>query len=266
MIDLHCHVLPGIDDGPRTWADSLALVRASQAAGVRQIVATSHVSAQYPNDSRTIAGLVEELNSRLRAANVDVVVLPGAEVAMTALDELAPGELDMLQLGGSQRSRGSGSGGGWLLLESPFTVAIDVIVPLSEGLLERGYRLLLAHPERCAGFHRRPELLSELAALGVLTSVTAGALVGRFGRDIERFALWMAEQGLVDNVASDAHDLGGRRPGLLEPLERAGLAAYVEALTCTVPAAVLAGDEPTRPGSLRAVRRPTRRWWRLRRA
>lgn len=259
MIDLHCHVLPGIDDGPRTWEESLALVRASGEGGVKRIVATSHVSPHYPNDARVIAERVEELNERLRAADVEVEVLPGAEVAITQLDELEEGELARLQLGGNQAR------GGWLLLESPFTQVVDAIVPISERLLERGHRLLLAHPERCLGFHRRPELLSELAERGVLTSVTAGALVGQFGREVQRFALWMASEGLVDNVASDAHELARRRPGLIGPLERVGLARHADALTCTLPAALLAGEEPERPGVLLAWPH-ARRWWQLRSA
>ncbi|MGI8559049.1 MAG: tyrosine-protein phosphatase [Solirubrobacteraceae bacterium] len=258
MIDLHCHVLPGIDDGPSSWEESVALVRACGAGGVAQIAATPHVSAQYPNDSRVIGGLVEQLNERLAAAGVDVEVLPGAEVAITQLDELAAGELERLVLGGGS--------GGWLLLESPFTPAINVVVPVCERLLERGFSLLLAHPERCPGFHRRPELLRALTDRGVITSVTAGALSGQFGREVERFALWMAAEGLLDTVASDAHDLHRRPPGLLAPLERAGLAAHVEQLTRSVPAALLAGEEPQRPGVLRAEAKPgVRRRWGLRR-
>ncbi len=264
MIDLHCHVLPGIDDGPSSWDESVALVRACAAGGVARIAATPHVSAQYPNDSRVIGELVEQLNERLAAAGVDVEVLPGAEVAVTQLDELAEGELERLVLGGPGDRAGSSppNRGGWLLLESPFTPAINVLAPVCERLLERGFSLLLAHPERCPGFHRRPELLRALADRGVLTSVTAGALSGQFGREVERFALWMAAEGLLDTVASDAHDLDRRPPGLREPLERAGLAAHVEQLTCRLPEALLAGEKPQRPGVLRAEAKPgvRRRW------
>ena len=110
MIDLHCHVLPGIDDGPRTMADSVALAAAAAAGATRTIVATPHVSSQWPdNRAATISALVDELNAHLRRAGVPVEVLAGAEVALSRAAELDAGELDALRLGG----------GPWLLVECP---------------------------------------------------------------------------------------------------------------------------------------------------
>src|SRR5271157_4074553 len=111
VIDLHCHVLPGIDDGPATIEDSVAIARAAAAAGTRTIVATPHVSRRYPNRSEAIGRLVAQLNARLSAERVDVRVLAGAEVAMTHTVDLKATELEHLRLGG----------GPWLLVEPPLT-------------------------------------------------------------------------------------------------------------------------------------------------
>jgi protein-tyrosine phosphatase len=251
MIDLHCHILPGIDDGPDTIDDTLALARAAVAAGTRTIVATSHVSPRYPNSARAIALGVAGVNARLRAERIPLDVLPGGEVAPSIIGALAPGELESLRLGG----------GAWLLVESPFTTVVDSM-PILVGVLRRaGHQIVLAHPERCPGFHRRPDLLAALIAdHGVLTSVTAGALVGRFGRDVERFALEMARHGQIHNVASDAHDCDRRPPAVPELLDRCGLGEHIQLLTEAMPRAILEGtDMPEHPGILLP---PARRRWR----
>jgi protein-tyrosine phosphatase len=249
VIDLHCHVLPGIDDGPATMARSLALARAAADAGVSTLVTTPHVSWRYPNDSETIAGLAAELDRRLVEDGVALELRAGAEVAMTQLGEIAPGELARLHLGGGE----------WLLLEPPFTQVIGAIEEIVAVLQRRGHRVLIAHPERCPAFHREPGLLASLVRGGALTSVTAGSLVGRFGTVPRRFALQMVDEHLVHNVASDAHDLPGRAPGMAAELEQAGMAPLADWLTQAVPAAILDGGQiPPRPQDART--RPKQRW------
>ncbi len=249
VIDLHCHVLPGIDDGPTTFEGSLALARAAAAGGTQVLVATPHVSWRYRNDAQTIARLVDELNVRLAAEQVlttegkPLQVRPGAEIAMTQIAELEPSALEQLTLGG----------GGWLLVEPPFTPAaanLDGI--LLELLADRrsvdGHRIVIAHPERCPAFQRDPRMLERLVRAGFLTSVTAGSFSGRFGQDARRFALQLARDGLLHNVASDAHDHEHRSPAISEALAQAGLAALGEWLTEAVPRAIIEGKEiPSRP-------------------
>ncbi|MGI8802725.1 MAG: tyrosine-protein phosphatase [Solirubrobacteraceae bacterium] len=254
MIDLHCHILPGIDDGPATIEETLDLARAAVAAGTRTMVATSHVSPRYPNSARTIARAVGEVNARLALEEISLEVRPGGEVAIFQVDELAPGELTALRLGH----------GPWLLLESPFTLVADSVPALIGRIQDNGHRIVLAHPERCPGFHRRRDLLEALVRdQGVLTSVTAGSLVGQFGREVERFALGMARDGLIHNVASDAHDCDRRPPVIREPLERAGLGPHVSLLAEELPRAILDGtDLPAYPEALLAParRRGLGRW------
>jgi protein-tyrosine phosphatase len=256
MIDLHCHALPGIDDGPETIEGSLALMQAAQAAGIDTVVATPHVNSRTPNDAGTIAALTIALNARLTQEQIDVKVIPGAEIAMTHLAELEPAELSKLTLGG----------GGWLLIEPPFTPIATGLEGLVIGLLRQGHSVVLAHPERCPALQRDREVVPRLADAGVLMSITAGSLVGRFGSDVRRYALELAQQQLIHNVTSDAHDADRRRPGLREEIEQTTLAPLLDWLTQAVPGAILSGAEipSPPPGALDPARRHRHRWYQRR--
>ena len=238
MIDLHCHVLPGIDDGPQTFADTTALARVAAEAGIRTIVATPHVAWEFRNDAANIARLVGDVNALLSNEGIPVEVLPGAEIAMTMVGELAEDELARLTLG---RGR-------WLLVEPPFTPVVTGIDAVIGQLQSRSYSVLIAHPERCPGFHRDPRLLEALVAGGALCSITAGSLVGRFGKEVQRFAERLVASRLVHNVASDAHDAVRRAPGMAAEIAAAHLEPLADWFTVAVPAAILAGEEiPPRP-------------------
>ena len=242
MIDLHCHVLAGIDDGPQAIDGSVAIARAAAAAGIHTIVATPHVSRRYPNQAETIGELVGELNARLAEEAPQIRVVPGAEIALTQAIDLT-----------SQQSSALGLGGGpWMLVEPPLTPVASSLDALLLGLQRRGHRIVLAHPERCPAFHSDPQMLGSLVRAGVVTSITAGSLVGRFGGEVRRFALALAQEDMIHNVASDAHDDARRPPGLMAELEQAGLGALAPWLTEAVPGAILAGEEiPPRPVALR---------------
>ena len=252
MIDLHCHVLAGIDDGPRDSEGSLALARAAAAAGIDTLVATPHVNWRYANDAGTIARMVDELNARLAERDVRVGVRAGAEVALTHAAEMDSGELARLSLGG----------GPWLLIEPPTTPIAIGLEGMVAGLQARGHSLVFAHPERCASFHRDPQLLASLVRAGALCSITAGSLVGHFGGQVRRFSEGLLREGLVHNVTSDAHDHVRRAPGIRAGLERAHVQGELaDWLTVGVPAAILAGDEiPQRPAG--AIAGARRRWLR----
>jgi protein-tyrosine phosphatase len=262
VIDLHCHVLPGIDDGPDTIEGSVELARAAVTAGTETLVATPHVSVRYPNEHEVIAGLVEQLTQRLRSDGVELRVREGAEIAITRLVDMKADQLATLGLGG----------GPWLLVEAPFVPSLSGLDGVLADLQERGHHVVLAHPERSAAFQRDPQLLARLVGGGALTSITAGSLTGRFGSTVRRFARQLVEAELVHNVASDAHDCDERTPELAAHLHRSGLSPLLEWLTSEVPGAILRGEEtiPARPATAipLAMRRP-RQWWRrgpLRRA
>ena len=149
VIDLHTHVLPGIDDGPDTIEGSIAMARAAASDGTRVMVATPHVNWHHHNDAATIARLAEELNERLRAEGIDVEIRTGAEIAMTRLEDIESGELERLRLGD----------GPWVLLEPPFTPIVTGLDGVVMTLQSAGHRVLLAHPERCPALHREPRLV-----------------------------------------------------------------------------------------------------------
>jgi protein-tyrosine phosphatase len=258
MIDLHCHVLPGIDDGPETIDGSLALAAVAAQAGIRKLVATPHVSGHYPNTPDAIEGLVDELNARLTAEGITLEVVPGAEIAMAYVDNIDPAGLSRLRLGA----------GPWLLLEPPFTSVASGLDSILQNVERQGHRIILAHPERCPAFHRNPSTLESLVRGGVLTSITAGSLTGQFGTTVRRFTLDLLREGMVHNVASDAHDDLNRPPSVVAELDQAGLGPLTDWLTCAVPEAILSGEEiPPQPDVAlpnfeRARRQP---WWRRRR-
>lgn len=239
MIDLHCHVLPGVDDGPRTIGESVALCREAQAAGIGTIVATPHVSWQYEaNDASRIARACDEVRAALAREGVDVAIVPGAEVALTRAMELDDEELESLRLGG----------GPWLLVEPPFAPSAGGVPELLERVQRRGHRIVIAHPERIPAFQRDRGALEHCIELGMVTSVTAGALGGSFGRTVQRFALGLLRDGLVHDVASDAHGPAVGRPArVADELREAGWASHVDHLCRAVPAALLAGEDPPAP-------------------
>ena len=240
MIDLHCHILPGIDDGPATIEGSLALARVAVSAGITTAAATPHVNARYQVDSGELAELparLAELEAALGRAGVALTVVKGAEVALSRLDRLSVEELRGLCLGD----------GRCVLVESPYATTAPFVDEQLFSLQAKGFQPLIAHPERCPMFQAGPERVTRLVEAGTVCAVNAGSIGGSFGRTVRRFALDLLRDGLVHAVSSDAHDHERRPPALLEALRSAeaelpGLAAEVERLTQVAPAAILAGE------------------------
>ncbi len=227
------------------------LAKAAVAAGIRTIVATPHVSREYPNDAQTIARLVDDVGACFTAEALPLELRAGAEIAMTKIDGISPEELPKLALGD----------GPWLLIECPFTSLATGFDIMLLSLQSRGHHIVLAHPERSPFFHRDPKMLGSLASNGVLISITAGSLVGRFGRRVQRFARDLAHEELIHNVTSDAHSHTDRPPHLRAELEHGGLEPLAHWLTHAVPAAILAGAEiPPRPIGASSPRSPRGRW------
>lgn len=255
FVDIHCHILPGIDDGPRDWDESLAMARLAVADGTSTIVATPHQAGSFSqNRGPDIRLLATELQQRLDAAAIPLRVLPGGEIRIeTGLaDGLAREEL--LTLGDHRHH---------VLIELPF----EIYLPLDSILEELAHQKLtaiLAHPERNDGLCRRPELLAPLVDAGCLTQLTAGSLCGTFGPESKELAEWLLEMGLVHIVSSDGHGPRARRPLLRRAHER------VEALVDRQTADDLCGHNPARVASGQSVRpgrrpqkQPRRRqsWW-----
>jgi protein-tyrosine phosphatase len=249
VIDLHCHPLPGLDDGPAAMEESLAMLRRAAASGTRTVVATPHVSARYPGTrAEGVQAAVVALQAEADAAQIDVRLVAGAELELLYFEMLQPGELPGLRLGD----------GPYTLVELPFMstpkFAEDVLATY-DGLRPA----VLAHPERCRAFHDDPALLARLVDEGILAQVTAASIAGGYGAIVQRCAWTMLEQGLVHVVASDGHDATNRPPLLREPLDQAGLGWLVETLCEEGPAAILAGERPDPAPPVAAPAPPARR-------
>jgi len=199
VIDLHSHVLPGLDDGPPDMAGSLALAHAAARAGTRVMAATPHVGHRYPVVPGELAERVAVLNEALAAARIPLDVVVGGE----RLVEDA--------LGGSS----------CLLVECPFVASGGVLPALATHFRDLGFRVLLAHPERSPECHQDPELLPELVEDGCFVQLTASSFAGDFGRTVRRYAHALLAAGLVHVVASDAHDAADRGPEMLDTVARA---------------------------------------------
>ena len=236
-VDLHTHILPGVDDGPATLEGSLEMARAALAAGTAVLVATPHVNDHRFIEPAAIPGAVDVLGGHLREAGIALEVRAGAEIALPRVQDLAPEALGALGLGG----------GPYLLLESPFSVVSGDFEQVIYTVLARGHKVLLAHPERCPAFQREPARLTRLVGDGVLVQLTTGALTGAFGTRVRAFAVELLKRDQVHVLASDAHDAVRRPPGLLASLEAAerevpGIGAREGWMTEEVPAAVIQGD------------------------
>ena len=232
-----------MDDGPAGEAEALALARAAVRAGTRTVVATPHRSRRWPTEPERVAAGVARMRELYARDGVELELLPGAELTVGEAARLDDATLAGLSLGG----------GPYLLIESPYEPLGPELERTLSALAERGYGIVLAHPERCPAFVDRPQRLRALVEQGVLCSVTAGALVGRFGEASRWFALELLRDGLAHSVDSDAHDAARRPPGLREGLraaaaQLAGLDRVVPWLAEAMPAAILAGDPlPDRP-------------------
>jgi protein-tyrosine phosphatase len=259
VIDLHSHLLPGIDDGAPDLDASVAMGRVAVEGGVEAIVATPHVSARYLNDPTTFAERVASVQAALDEAGVALRVHKGAEVSHALLHDLPAEALAACTLGD----------GKFILFEPPLNGPVPFIDRMVFDLQLKGYKVLIAHPERIAAFQRRIELVEKLVDQGCLTSVTAGSAAGQFGGTVQRFTYELFARGLVHNLASDAHDAEWRSPALRPTLDRAvaelpELEGWLDYLTVETPQSILAGQtpnaaapviEPPRRGLLGRLRR-----------
>lgn len=237
MIDLHCHILPGIDDGPDHERDSLALGRALAAGGCQIVAATPHLREDHPAVRvEDLAARCEALNEALAAASIALQVIPAGEAdvlwARSASDE---------QL----RLATFGQLGTDLLLETPYGPLPDAFEGVVGALQARGLRILLAHPERNPTLQRQPERLARLVRDGVLVQVTAQSLIDEGRRSASReLAVALVEQDLAHVIASDSHSAERfRPPNLADGVLAAARIAPERAVRMVVdaPLAILAG-------------------------
>lgn len=243
MIDVHCHILPGVDDGALDVEDAVGMALQADADDIRRVCATPHIRHDHDVVVAEIPDRVAELNRELARHDCRVRVLPGGEVAETAVANLADEDLAALTLGG---------GGHWILLEpapGPLGESLHAAV---EELERRGFGAVIAHPERHAG----PELVERLERLveaGALVQLTAALLADPGAGPV---MVDLARRGLVHLLGSDAHSShGGRAVQLSEgvaALRAGGLTAgEIDMIVRGLPFAVLRGEAVSPPFAAR---------------
>lgn len=256
MIDLHAHLLPGVDDGPTNWEEALALSRQLAGQGVTKVLATPHFFPGCHPEPRQIVALINELNERLRSIQVPLTVYPGVEVYL---------DPDLTALVARRAVLTLNNTGRYLLVELPFDTVPSCTENVFFYLMLEGFIPILAHPERNVELNENPGLLVRLVERGVLVQVNAGSIAGEFGSRVQRFAENLVCQGLVHFLGSDAHH-PRKRPSLL-PAALARLNNLVDRervllISHLNPRAILVGGEVRSPVSEPGYRRERPGWTR----
>lgn len=242
MIDLHCHILPGLDDGPEDMDHSVEMAGQADRDGIHTICATPHIRHDHDVRIAELPDRVAALNRAIRAAGGQVRVVPGGEVAETIVEHLSDPEIAAVALGGR-----------WVLLEPRPGPLSDTLVHCVVTLRQRGFRSLIAHPER----HLSADIFERLAHLvgeGALIQATAATMTDP---PADRGMRMLAAAGLIHVLSSDSHHPRiGREVAIASGLRELGLidpvAEFLPWVRDIAPAAILAGEDLTPPFPVRA--------------
>ncbi|WP_077302663.1 tyrosine-protein phosphatase [Virgibacillus pantothenticus] len=210
MIDIHSHILPGIDDGAKNEEQSLKMAKVAIEQGIHTIIATPHhQNGAFNNFRWEIENNVEILNDFFKREGVPLTVLPGQETRIYG--EMVEGlrQNELLPLNYSK----------YVFVEFPSDSVPRYTTQLLFDIQVEGYTPIIVHPERNRSLLEHPNLLYELVSKGALTQVTAGSVVGKFGKDIRKFTTQIIEANLTHFVASDAHNTTSRAFYLQEAYE-----------------------------------------------
>lgn len=202
MIDLHCHILPGIDDGAQTIESSVEMAKQAISQGINTIVATPHhQNGKYINEKADIEQYVQKLNEEFQQRNLTLTILPGQESRIFGemVEEYHDNKL--LTLNNSHK---------YVFVEFPSSQVPRYTEKLLFNLQSEGLIPIIVHPERNSRLIEDPDLLYNLVNKGALTQVTASSLTGHFGKKIQKFSHQLIESNLTHIIASDAHNTSHR--------------------------------------------------------
>jgi protein-tyrosine phosphatase len=204
--EIHFHLLPGVDDGPPSVEHSLELAQLAVADGTRTVVVTPHVHPLHITDPSEIADRAQDLDARLRAARIPVEVLPGGELALDMVGRLRQAELELIAQGPTGRR--------WLLLEAPFDGLDESYTGAADELRERGFAVVVAHPERARSTPSTDAVIANELSAGSVLQINAWSVAGRYGDATRAVALRLLRSTPGAVLASDAH--GPHRPPSLQ--------------------------------------------------
>jgi protein-tyrosine phosphatase len=210
MIDIHCHILPGIDDGARSLDDTLDMARAAVNEGIQTIIATPHhKNSKYDNPQGIILQKIEQVNKALSNEGIDLKILPGQEVRIygEVIEDFDKKEI--LTLNHTQ----------YLFVEFPSNHVPRYAETLLFDLQLKGITPIIVHPERNQEIIERPEVLYNLVKKGALSQVTASSVSGHFGKKIRNFSFQLIEANLTHFIASDAHNVSSRGFKMAETMD-----------------------------------------------
>jgi protein-tyrosine phosphatase len=231
LIDTHCHLLAGVDDGPRTTAESLDLARALVSAGVVRVVCTPHFSRRYPTGVEAARDAGEQLRSELAAGQIDLEISLAAEFSPAMAVGASQTELFERTLGTNH-----------LLVELQPDTPIGAVSAITERLDGFGLRAILAHPERCRAVRSQPRLLDDARSAGALVQVVTRSLEATSSKSRTKAAWSLLESGRADMIASDSHraeQAGGRLSAVFGQIAERFGAEALETLTVSTPGHVL---------------------------
>jgi protein-tyrosine phosphatase len=212
MIDLHSHILPGVDDGAPDLQTALAMARMAVDDGIRVMAATPHfMPGLYDNEAVDIRARIAMFNKQLGDAGIDLHVVPGCDA------HIRPDFLNCLRDGTLLRINDSR----YVLFEPPHMTLPPRLEDLLFNILMAGYVPVLTHPERLKWIEQHYQVFQNLAQSGVWMQITCGSLTGRFGSRPKYWAERMLAEGIVHILATDAHNLTSRPPSMASAFEKA---------------------------------------------
>ena len=242
MIDVHSHILPGLDDGPQTWEDSLQMARLAVEDGIHTMVASPHlfknriVNLAETNHKDEILNKITEFKQKLLTAAIDLEILPGCDFPLS---------FESLQLLDNNQVLTINDGRRYLLLELPESSLPPATEEICFHLQSKGLTPIITHPERHFIFQEMPKKLRRLLELGCLAQLTGASLIGSFGRRVARISREMMRKGYIHLLASDAHDTKRRPPLLRKALEAASSLVGKEqalAMVTVIPEKIIRGE------------------------
>ncbi|MCA9766434.1 MAG: tyrosine protein phosphatase [Carnobacterium sp.] len=202
MIDLHCHILPGIDDGAKTMDDSIAMARLAVAEGITHILATPHYkNNRWSNEKSAVLQGVQAVQKELDKREIPLILFPGQEVRIVGelMQDISENKIQFID----EENQ-------YLMIEFQTATIPAYTDFLFFNLQKKGVTPIIVHPERNYALLKNPTILLNLIQKGALAQLTAGSYVGTFGKKIQQFSEQLIAANLVHFIASDAHNITTR--------------------------------------------------------